>query len=142
MPIDPPAVGFAGAAQLARIERHIWVGRATTPRIEVVFVLTSLGVEVASAARLLAIVREHWGTIENGHHHRRDRTYREDQSPVRDPNASPCLSALRCLAIFLCAQHKAVRRRPQDFHLPDFHRWAGFHLDVVIGWISRRYTPP
>ena len=71
-------------------------------------------------------MREHWGAIENGHHHRRDRAYREDQSPVCDPSATPCYAALRAVAIFLCGQHKRAERRLRDFHLPDFFRWVGF----------------
>ena len=85
------------AAQLVRIEGHVWKGAATESTIETVFGLTSRA--AASPAALLAAQREHWGAIENGQHHRRDRTYREDDSPVRDPNATPCYAALRALAI-------------------------------------------
>jgi len=134
------ATGFASAAQLVRIERHTWEGKAITPTITIVFGVTSR-IE-ASPPQLLAAVREHWATIENGQHHRRDRTYREDQSPVRDPNATVCLAALRSLAIFLCGQCKRVQRRPQDYHLPDFNDWARDRKGKAIGWFTRRYRPP
>jgi hypothetical protein len=78
-----------------RIERHVWEGRAQAPRIEIVFELTSLIPEQGSPARLLAMVRQHWGATEISHHHRRDRTYGEDNSSVRDPTATPCYAALR-----------------------------------------------
>ena len=92
--------------------------------------------------QLLAAVREHWGAIENGHHHRRDHTYREDQSPVRDPNATPCYAALRAVAIFLCGQPKRAERRPRDFHVPDFFHWGGFRRTKGILWFAHRYQPP
>ncbi|MFO0928352.1 MAG: ISAs1 family transposase [Gemmataceae bacterium] len=50
--------------------------------VEVVYGITSLGREQADAARLLGLVREHWG-IENGCHYRRDVTLGEDASRVR-----------------------------------------------------------
>jgi hypothetical protein len=108
----------------------------------VVFGLTSLTPDQTSPARLLGLVRQHWGAIENGHHHRRDRTYREDSSPVRDPNATPCYAALRALAIFLCGQRKRAQRRPEAYHLPDFHRWARARLPTVLRWLTQAYTPP
>jgi len=125
-----------------RIERHVWKGTAVEPTITVVFGLTSRAAAAATPAQLLAAVREHWAAIENGQHHRRDRTYREDNSPVRDPNATPCYAALRCLAIFLCVQHKRAERRPQDYHLPDFLRWTGNRKTTVIRWFAHAYRPP
>jgi hypothetical protein len=141
-PTDPWASGFAGAAQLLRIERHVWQGNAVQPRIEVVFGLSSLTAADGPPARLLALAREHWGAIENGHHHRRDRTYREDNSPVRDPNATPCYAALRALAIFVAGQHKRAVLRPEQYHLPDFHRAVRFRIRTVIGWLMDGYRPP
>ena len=136
------ATGFAGAAQLLRIERHVWKGAAAEPTITVAYGLTSRAAAEATPAQLLAAVREHWSAIENGQHHRRDRTFREDNSPVRDPNATPCYAALRCLAIFLCVQHKSAERRPQDYHLPDFLRWTGNRKTTVIRWFTHAYRPP
>jgi hypothetical protein len=142
VPTDPFATGFAGAAQLGRIERHVWKGQASEPRSEVVFGLTSRAAVDATPDQLLAAVREHWAAIENGSHHRRDRTYREDQSPVRDPKATPCYAALRCLAIFLCGQRKRANRRPKHYHLPDFLRWTGNRKTTVIRWFTHAYQPP
>jgi hypothetical protein len=125
-----------------RIERHVWEGDATKPRIEVVFGLTSLDAASGSPARLLALARDHWGAIENGHHHRRDRTYREDNSPVRDPNTTPCYAALRAMAIFIMGQHKRAQKRPETYHLPDFHRDVRTRISRVIGWLMKGYEPP
>lgn len=104
--------------------------------------MTSFSEAEGPPDRLLSLVREHWGAIENGHHHRRDRTYREDISPVRDPNATPCYAALRAVAIFLAGQHKRAQPRPETYHLPDFQRAVHFRINTVIGWLTERYTPP
>lgn len=127
------------AAQLVRIEGHVWKGAATESTIETVFGLTSRA--AASPAALLAAQREHWGAIENGQHHRRDRTYREDDSPVRDPNGTPCYAALRALAIPPPASNSG-ERRPQDYHLPDFLSWARKLSTTVIRWFTTSYHPP
>lgn len=125
-----------------RIERHVWEGDATEPRIEVVFGISSLAETEGPPARLLALSREHWGAIENGQHHRRDRTYREDNSPVRDPNATPCTAALRAVAIFLAGPHKRAAACPEQTHLPDFQRDVRFRLRTVIRWLVDGYQPP
>lgn len=141
VPTDPFATHFAGAAQLVRIERHVWIGKAAQPTITVVFGVTSRAATDATPEQLLAAAREHWSAIENGSHHRRDRTFREDNSPVRDPNATPCFAALRCMAIFLCGQYKRAQRQPKNYHLPDFLRWAGNRKTTVIRWFTHAYHP-
>jgi hypothetical protein len=125
-----------------RIERHVWKGRASEPTITVVFGVTSRLAAEATPAQLLAAVREHWAAIENGQHHRRDRTFREDNSPVRDPNATPCYAALRILTIFLCVQHKRAERRPHNYHLPDFFRDTLHRKTTTIRWFTHAYRPP
>ena len=71
--------------------------------VEVVYGITSLGRARADAARLLGLVREHWG-IENGLHHRRDVTLGEDASRVRKGNAPQVLAALRNAVIHLARE--------------------------------------
>lgn len=143
VPTDPFATDFAGAAQLVRVERHVWEPvDAPQPTITAVFGVTSRAAADATPDQLLAAQRAHWAAIENGAHYRRDRTFREDDSPVRDPNATPCYAALRALAIFLCVQHKQARRRPQDYHLPDFLRDARARLTTTVRWFTHRYRPP
>lgn len=143
VPTDPFATAFAGAAQLVRLERHVWTpADAPAPTITVVFGVTSRAAAAATPAQLLAAGREHWAAIENGQHHRRDRTYREDNSPVRDPVATPGYAALRCLAIFLCVQHKCAQGRPQNYHLPDFLRDVRARPTQTLRWFTHRYRPP
>jgi predicted transposase YbfD/YdcC len=56
--------------------------------------VTSLPLERAVAARLLALVRGHWH-IENQSHGGRDVTFDEDRSQVRCGHISPVMAGLR-----------------------------------------------
>ena len=85
---DPQAVGLAGAAQLLRVERKVDEmrrGQVIKHTEETVYALTSLWPDEAPPERLLALVRDHW-KIENGQHHRRNRTQDEDRCTVRETN--------------------------------------------------------
>jgi len=61
--------------------------------------ITSLSRERADAARLLAIIRGHWGAIENGLHWVRDVVFREDRSTICAGHAPQNLAALRNAAL-------------------------------------------
>ncbi|MBN9517444.1 ISAs1 family transposase [bacterium] len=71
---------WPGVAQVFRVERERRVKGVTT--VEVVYGITSLTRAAADATRLLGLIRSHWG-IENGLHHVRDETFREDRCRVR-----------------------------------------------------------
>jgi predicted transposase YbfD/YdcC len=88
--------------------------------VEVVYGITSLSRGRADAARLLGLVREHWG-IENGSHYRRDVTLGEDLSRVRKGSAPQVMAALRNTLIHLTAGvadglASAVRKCGNCFH--------------------------
>jgi hypothetical protein len=72
-------------------------------KVEVVYGITSLGPERADAARLLELVRGHWG-IENGSHYRRDVTLGEDASRIRTGSAPQVMAALRSAVIHLAQE--------------------------------------
>lgn len=119
---DPQTLGLAGAAQALRLARKTDVmrrGQVIKHTEEIVFAVTSLSPEEAPAAWLLEVVRGHW-TIENGQHHRRDRTQDEDRCPVRETNTARVLSLFRSLAIFLLEQQRGKRGGKKS--LPDFER--------------------
>jgi hypothetical protein len=88
---------WPGVAQVFRLVRQRTEKGVTTE--EVVYGITSLGRGVADAARLLELSRAHWG-IENGLHHTRDETFREDRCRVRRGNAPRVLASLRNLAVY------------------------------------------
>ena len=84
-----------------RLVRQRTVGAKTTE--EVVYGITSLSREEADAERLLDLSRAHWG-IENGLHHTRDETFREDRCRVRRGQAARVLASLRNVAVYLLRQ--------------------------------------
>jgi hypothetical protein len=96
---------WPGLSQVFRLERERTNALGETEQ-EVAYGLTSLPASVATPRRLLALVREHWG-IENGLHHRRDQTFREDWSQLRMGHAPQVLAASTILPWgFLLAKGK------------------------------------
>ena len=123
-------MGLAGVAQVVRIHHHtqyLHQGQVYKETDDVVFALTTLSPEEAGPEQLLQMARDHW-SIENGQHHRRDRTQDEDRCTVRDPVAARNLSLFRSLAIFLFQQQRP--RQGGKKSLPDFearnhsHPWT------------------
>jgi len=83
--------------------------------------VTSLRRTEVSPARLLQIVRAHWG-IENRLHYRRDVTMHEDQSRVRLQRAPQVMAALNnfvlSLLVWLGYSNVPQARRHFEAHLP------------------------
>lgn len=96
--LDEEYLDFPGAAQCFKLTRTRTLrDRATgafKTTTETVCGITSLPREQADAARLLAIVRTHWG-IENKVFHVRDQTLGEDACRVRKRSAPVVFSTLR-----------------------------------------------
>ena len=86
---------------------------------ETVYGVSSFWPDEADEYRLLALARDHW-QIENGQHHRRDRTQDEDRCLVRETNTVRVLSLFPSLAIFLYEGQRG--RRGGQRSLPDFER--------------------
>jgi predicted transposase YbfD/YdcC len=126
-------MGLAGVAQVVRIHRHtqhLRKGMVYKETDEVAFAVTTLTPREAQPVQLLQLGREHW-SIENGQHHRRDRTQREDNCTVRDTRTGRNLSLFRSLSIFLFEQQR--KRKGGKVSLPDLesrnhsHPWALIH---------------
>jgi hypothetical protein len=126
-------VGLAGVAQVIRIHRHtqrLRKGQVYKETDEVAFAVTTFTPQEAQPDWLLQLARDHW-SIENGQHHRRDRTQREDNCTVRETPTARNLSLFRSLAIFLFQQQRKTRRGKKS--LPDFearnhsHPWTLIH---------------
>jgi predicted transposase YbfD/YdcC len=89
---------WPGLAQVCRIERVTKEkGRVTT---EIVYAITSLSAERASAAALLALNRGHWG-IENRLHWVRDVSLGEDACRAKAEHCPQNLAALRNVGLTL-----------------------------------------
>ena len=59
---------------------------------------TSLAFQERDDQQLLAAIRSHWSTIENGTHYRRDGTLGEDACRTADRNGAAALASFRNLA--------------------------------------------
>ena len=116
--------------RIHRHTQHLRKGQVVKETDQTVFGVTTLWPDQAPAHRLLPLARDHW-SIENGQHHRRDRTQDEDRCTVRNTNAGRNLSLFRSLSIFLFKGQ--ARQKWGKKSLPDFesrnrsHPWALIH---------------
>jgi hypothetical protein len=126
-------MGLAGVAQVVRLHRHtqyVRQGKVYKETNDVVHAVTTFSPEEVGPEPLLQLARDHW-SIENGQHHRRDRTQDEDRCPVRETVTARNLSLFRSLSIFLFKQQS--ERQGGKKSLPDFesrnhsHPWALIH---------------
>ena len=96
--LDEQYLDFPGVAQCFKLTRTRTLRDRATGQFktttETVYGITSLSRDKADAARLLAIVRSHWG-IENKVFHVRDQTLGEDACRVRKRSAPVVFSTLR-----------------------------------------------
>lgn len=132
---EPQTLGLAGAAQVLRLERkvdEIRRGQVIKHTEETAYGVTSLWPEEAGPERLLELARAQW-KIENGQHHRRDRTQDEDRCTVRETNSARLLSLFRSLAIFLHEEQRGKRGGKESW--PDFER----HLCRQPGGLIHRF---
>jgi len=106
---------WTGVAQVFRLTRTVTEDGQT--HIEVVYGITSLSPKRASAARLLALVRDHWA-IENRLHWRRDVTLREDHCQVRKGNAPRVLAVLNSFLLALL-DFRGITNVPQQMRIFD-----------------------
>jgi predicted transposase YbfD/YdcC len=91
---------WPGLEQVLKIERTVVEKKSGKRRQEVVFGVTSLRRERASAEQLLEMARQHWH-IENKSHWVRDVTFDEDRSQVRCGSIPQIMAAFRNTAIGL-----------------------------------------
>jgi len=86
--LDWPHVG-----QVFQVRRERTIDGQTS--VETAYGVTSLTHSQVDASRLLGIVRDHWGAIENGLHWVRDEVFGEDRSPIFSGDAPQNLATLR-----------------------------------------------
>jgi predicted transposase YbfD/YdcC len=113
---------WPGLAQVFRLERTARLVAQGITRHEVVYGITSLPPRAAPPARLLDLVRQHWG-IENGLHYRRDVTFGEDAGRTKHWNLAHALAVIHnlVLALLVHAGHTnlAQARRHYAAHPDD-----------------------
>lgn len=99
--VTPEEIGLCGCWQVIAVRRErIELGaKAKPPSDEIGYYATSLATRQLSDAELIQAIRGHWDAIENGAHHRRDVSFREDASQISKGGAPQVLAALRNLAL-------------------------------------------
>lgn len=111
---------LTGSGKWAGVKQGFRVTRERTLRgkktVEVVYGITSLSGPRGSAKALLTLIRDHW-KIENGLHHVRDVTLKEDASRVRSGSAPQVLAALRNAVVHLLAKVPGKHRPERIEHL-------------------------
>ncbi|MBA3441027.1 MAG: ISAs1 family transposase [Pyrinomonadaceae bacterium] len=121
-------LGWPGVGQVFEIEREVIELASQQRRHEIVYGISSLNGAAADAARLLSISRAHWG-IENGLHYRRDVTFKEDATRMKNGTAAQVLAILNNLALGL------IRRAGFD-NAAEARRWFEARpkaaLDLVL----------
>ena len=100
----PPELNFPHVAQVFLIERTVTVNGKTT--YQAMLYVTSLTVEQADPADLLAYVRQHWGI--EVLHWMRDVTFGEDASRIRTGNTPRIMATLRNVVVSLLRIHDTV----------------------------------
>ena len=91
-------LGWNGVRQVFEVERiREKGGKAAT---QVVYGITSLTTDIATAEKLLFFIRRHWA-IENELHCVRDVAFAEDRCRVRNHRKAQILAAIRSTAVAL-----------------------------------------
>ena len=100
--VTPEEIGLCGCWQIIAVERVTEpLGKGDKPEPEIAYYVTSLSVAERTDEEILALIRGHWGAIENGIHHRRDISYDEDRCRITREGGAEAMATLRNLAIGL-----------------------------------------
>jgi predicted transposase YbfD/YdcC len=122
---SPVWLNWPGVAQVFKLERRFVRVKDQHVEHEVVYGVTSLTPAEAPPARLLSLVREHWG-IENGLHYRRDDTLKEDRCTLRTGQAAPAMAALNNLVLGLLLPRGVA-------NVPDVRREFDANPEAALG---------
>ena len=120
------AKDWQGIERVVRIERTVRLLKSREVRHEVVYGLSSLSLHHAPAARMLALVREHWA-IENRLHWRRDVTLGEDACQTRT-GAPPSLLAQLNSTVLSLMDRVGVRNVARQMRYFDAHPEQALNL--------------
>jgi len=98
--VTPEEIGLCGCWQIISIRRErIPLCGTDEPSDEISYYVTSADVDQYTEEQLHATIRNHWSSIENGVHHRRDVSFGEDACRIAKWPAAHAMAALRNIAI-------------------------------------------
>jgi predicted transposase YbfD/YdcC len=109
--LSPEEAGLCGCWQFIAVWRErqeLRQGKVTEQSQEYSFYCTSAAPGQYSAQQLLAIIRNHWSSSENGSHYRRDVSLGEDACRISRRGGSQVMAALRnlLLGLFELQKHR------------------------------------
>jgi len=110
--------------QVFKLERRLTNLKTKHTSYEISYGLTSLTAQEANPARLLQLVRWHWG-IENGLHYRRDVTCHEDAVRTTQPRLAQVMAMINNLII-------GLTRREGFANLAQARRYFNAHTDRAL----------
>lgn len=115
--------------QVFKLERRLTNLKTQRSSYEISYGLTSLTAQEASPARLLQLVRWHWG-IENGLHYRRDVTCHEDAVRTTKPRLAQVMAMINNFMIGLTL-------REGFSNLAQARRYFNAHSDRALSLLFR-----
>lgn len=114
--VTPEEIGLEGCNQIIAVRRErIWKNpKAGENSDETLYYVCSLTVDEITVSEVGNSIRGHWAAIENGTHHMRDVSLREDACRVGNRTAAHALASLRNLAIGIYELDKSRGRTKAD----------------------------
>lgn len=135
--VETGDISFPFVSQIARIDRRREGKLKST--FETVFIVTSLSAQQADEHKLAALVRGHW-SIENQLHYRRDWSYDEDRSRIRNATGARVMATLRNLAIAWAAKRFAHPKPNRRDTLPQLQRHVASSPNMAIAALTSHWT--
>ena len=139
---DPESMGLYATSQLFVVEREViptsQTFKASKELCSAITSTKACSDHKSNGQRLLQTFRGHW-TVEGKNHNRRDVTYQEDRSPVKNHNAARVLATMKMLAIFLCQIQAHRPESDRERTLPEFNRACAINgIDTALNWMTRK----
>jgi predicted transposase YbfD/YdcC len=111
-PVEPTAIDFPFARTLVAIQSQRTLKRSAHTTTETRYYLSSQEATERSHLGWIALIRDHWGGVENRNHWRRDALWGEDHTRSRNPNLVANLALLRSALFRLLNHHHPDRPHP------------------------------
>ena len=143
--VTPEQIGLCGCWQVIALRpacaghadrrERVELGPTAGPPSDAVgHYATSVAAAQLSDAEWLTAIRGHWDAIENGAHHRRDVTFREDASGVSERGAAQVMTTLRNLALGL---YELAEEREQTQAPSASSQCRQMTFTTALAWLRR-----
>ncbi len=107
------AIDFPYARSIVIIKSERTIKKTGKTQVETRCYLSSLEPKERTPQQWQALIRGHWGGVENRNHWRRDACMGEDKSRTRNPKILINLALIRSALLSLLAEHHAEASLPE-----------------------------